>query len=84
MPQQAKLKCWPAKMPRTPPSTWPCSANFRPPTPVRLPRCTWGYPLSAATFRSWHGSRGPIARDQAINAGRTGFNRTRFAPQAGN
>src|SRR5918997_514786 len=40
------------KMPRTPPSTDPNPTNFRPSAPARLPRSTWGNPLSAATSRS--------------------------------
>src|SRR4028119_2374118 len=36
-------------------------------------------PLGPAAPRPRHDSRGPIARDQALNTDRTGFNRTRAA-----
>jgi len=35
---------------------------------IGRPRCACRWPLKAASFRTWPGSRADIARDPAINA----------------
>jgi len=34
---------------------------------TRLPRGTQSYPLNAARFPAWHGSRASVAQDQVFN-----------------